>query len=320
MRRAINSHTLSRRQHLDPIAVNGKVLSFRPPPGAVPKRGPWRPWPTGTRAASALPLFCEEHDSLLFEPIDRSPFVGDPRQVLLLAYRSICHELYAKRSALDLFENAHDLDRGRQLPDQIELQRTRRTYIEGSRLGLQNIQRQKFALDSLLRSNDLDSFPHIVIDFAELSPLVCAGAFDPTHDVDANLLQDLSDPDCTVSALACALVPRERGSSLAIAWIESLEIMETFIGSLIRRPRSLWGDIATRIVLGHLENTYASPAWGASLQEDQWLEVSRLWHTRTPSHTRWLLPTGRPRLSWLTVENVRVVASNRLREALLDPN
>ncbi|MEO1535618.1 MAG: hypothetical protein AAFS11_08680, partial [Planctomycetota bacterium] len=60
----------------------------------------FKPELLGTGKASAFPGFCSRHDTALFSDIEREVLKPTVRQLTLIAYRMLCHELVAKRGQL----------------------------------------------------------------------------------------------------------------------------------------------------------------------------------------------------------------------------
>ena len=96
---AINSHLLQRNGILDNVAENGHLYEAR-------IKGIYRRIhddeivvlkKVGIRQAISYPLFCSEHDSTLFKPIEEK-FIdfNDYNSQLLFSYRSLCSEIRKK--------------------------------------------------------------------------------------------------------------------------------------------------------------------------------------------------------------------------------
>ena len=125
--RVIAAHTIQRNGGLNHIARGGHVGNLLIHPSKLNYKHRSlnsEPNRIGIGEASTFNGFCSHHDNELFAPIDDNPFTGDLQQILLLAYRSVCHELHSKRFALDIDTELRDFDSGKPVPLQREHQKT----------------------------------------------------------------------------------------------------------------------------------------------------------------------------------------------------
>lgn len=94
---AINSHILQRHGILDNIAENGHFYQLYPLSAFDVKRtGKYVDFKKiGLNNGFSWPLFCKEHDSKLFEDIERKSNIDicDYKVQLLFTYRTLCSEL-----------------------------------------------------------------------------------------------------------------------------------------------------------------------------------------------------------------------------------
>lgn len=102
----IKSHLLQRKGILNQIAEKNHIyileemdlykFSINTPPQLFRK--------VGIKAGMTLPLFCNKHDSEIFEPIEQHEYDTQDYQIqLIFAYRSICAELRKKQIQSDIF-------------------------------------------------------------------------------------------------------------------------------------------------------------------------------------------------------------------------
>ena len=111
----IKSHTIQRSGGLSRISRDGQVHTFVKHMGIFddstwdPESGPRT---LGVRRASTFTGFCNRHDNILFEPIEKRPFNGEPAQIALLAYRAICYQYFHKQRALFASSLRREMDKG----------------------------------------------------------------------------------------------------------------------------------------------------------------------------------------------------------------
>jgi len=135
---SINSHLLQKNGILDNVTVDGHLVEFK-----LTDIHSWskneRPFnfsKLGVNKAFSLPLFCNNHDTLLFKSIETHPLGLDSFKVhLLLSYRVVCAELRKKEINVDLFTRIlnSQILKGEINPNPIE------TSLRGSELGIRDL-------------------------------------------------------------------------------------------------------------------------------------------------------------------------------------
>jgi hypothetical protein len=115
------------------------------------KREPFTARLQETRAASTFTGFCNRHDTELFRPLESRGFTATTEQCLLLAYRAVCRELYAKQGTLALEETLREADRGKPVEAQREVQEQISGVIAGSTLAVKDLQTMKTSMEACIR-------------------------------------------------------------------------------------------------------------------------------------------------------------------------
>ncbi len=116
----VNAHTIQKGRGLRAIAEDGHVLGFDTSHRTLTStRGRIGIQRVGIRQASTITGFCSFHDDTVFAPVEKVPFAGTPEQCFLLAYRTVCRELYTKKSMLDGMDVTSPADAGRSIPDRM---------------------------------------------------------------------------------------------------------------------------------------------------------------------------------------------------------
>ena len=104
---AINSHLLQRNGILDNVAENGHLYEARIKDvyRRINEDEIVEIKKVGVRQAISHPLFCSEHDSSIFKPIERKSINFDDYQSqLLFSYRSLCSEVRKKECNRERFD------------------------------------------------------------------------------------------------------------------------------------------------------------------------------------------------------------------------
>jgi len=97
----VRAHTVQKRGGLSRIALDGHVYWWRRTSAdAVKQSAAVEPVWTGINEATTFTGFCAGHDSKTFRPVETKEFAGTQEQVGLMAYRTICMEIFAKTGAM----------------------------------------------------------------------------------------------------------------------------------------------------------------------------------------------------------------------------
>jgi hypothetical protein len=102
----IQAHSIQNARVIDLLEEKGHVVAIAP---RFSRSGPdIRFRPTGRNEASAFPGFCSQHDTQIFEPLDKRPLdPTDQEQLSLLAYRGVSRELHATMDFVSKIQSMH---------------------------------------------------------------------------------------------------------------------------------------------------------------------------------------------------------------------
>ena len=121
--RISRAHTVPKSGSLKRIARDGHVYSFVPSLENLRKnQGTLAPELLGIQKASTFTGFCAWHDRSIFAPLEQQKFYGTPEQCFLLGYRALAREFYTKRAATRLQGLHRDMDKGKALAEQVQIQ------------------------------------------------------------------------------------------------------------------------------------------------------------------------------------------------------
>ena len=267
----IKSHTISKSSGLSDIADNtNHVLGLKQNLTNFQKnKGNPRFEKIGINKASIFKGFCEKHDNLLFSCFEdrNSPFLGTKLQCTALAYRSVAKEIYAKENAIEytLFmrENA---DRG--LP--LFLQIKKQELIYANRLGLEiaifELYKLKEILDIEILNNTSDCYNFLVLESSSIIPIVSSSITNPTYDFQSNYLQSLATLDKAAEQVIFNAFNSNGKGFLVFSWLRNSDVIERFINSLIKIPKSNMFSYLVNFLFSSAENIFISPHWWDMLE------------------------------------------------------
>jgi hypothetical protein len=223
----------------------------------------------GVRRASTFSGFCAYHDAELFRPLETQPFVTSKEQLFLLAYRALSKEVYAKRYAVRTLPLHRRQDKGRDILEQVEIQKFLYLHEQSLRLGLRDLESAESDYAQAYLTKDYDRFSAYVI-FTDTAPdFAVSGAVYPEFDFQGRVLQDLSSPEC-LDLITYTILPLAEKGMVAFIWdSKSAESSQKLVASLDCLSADEKPDALVRFTYEHFENCYADPQWWDSLSGEQ---------------------------------------------------
>ena len=268
--RIVRAHTLPKSGSLQRIARNGHVysLSFVPTPERKANQDALVAKLRGINQASTFSGFCSRHDDAIFSPVESQVFQGTPEQCFLLGYRSLAKEIYNKRAAVGLSDLRRDVDKGKTLPAQVEIQRFNQGQEDGLAAALQDSNHYKSLYDEILKGRQFKCVRGYVIEFETPPSVMCSGGLYPEQDFDGVELQDVSDLSSTPDLLSFTSFYGGECGVVVFCWLEK---NDQTCGAFIRSLRVIADEFVTaallRLFFTHCENIYMEPDWWESLPE-----------------------------------------------------
>ena len=154
----VKAHTVSRSASLKQIARDGHVYQITSNFISLKNNSvPLEPKLIGTNRASTFMGFCRKHDNEIFAPIEKQQFRCTPEQCFLVAYRALCREVFIKEGTARNLSTLRELDRGRDLQQQREMQSILSPYALGTHAGLKSIRSHKICYDTCFTQQDFSS-------------------------------------------------------------------------------------------------------------------------------------------------------------------
>jgi hypothetical protein len=264
---AIGSHTVMRKM-LKQIARDGHVYHHS---GTIQDIDKTQGKPAlkliGVNRASALPVFCSPHDGVSFAPLEQLPFTGSAEQCFLLAYRAVCLEYLKKRNQGNEIDFLRDnVDRGKSVLDQVELQRHLAAYELAVRASVRDMEKHKDEYDAILLARDFSPVRAFQVSLTSVPEILCAGALYPECDFDGKSIGNLANLDCTPELITFSLISTDTGGAFVFAWLESSDgPCRQLASSLDRLQDHEVIQAIVRFVFEFCENRYLNPDWWDNL-------------------------------------------------------
>jgi len=259
-RKYINAHSIQENRELVSIAKDGNIFQIK---SEISKNGnTYKVKPHGKGVASTFYGFCEPHDNELFRPIDTQFLVPTNEQAFLLAYRSVCKELFSKENAINILNDSLE-----QVKDKSKLEMLNGLLI-GNWNGLKNLYKYKECLDNKYLSQDFEDIRYYILSFDSQPIMHYSGLTYPDYDFCSNSLQNiLNDP----GLLSFSSVLTKKGWAIVFSWLsKSDDVCIAFIESLEKRlyAGDNLTDLLFNFVLKSCENIAFSPNWWNSLSDN----------------------------------------------------
>lgn len=264
----IHAHTIQRSE-LSKLARSGKVYGIRHDYGAfLASSGKVSVTLMGINRASTINGFCEAHDSSTFTLLETAPFMASSQQCLLLAYRAICRELYAKEGQLMMLPFTRSLDAGKPLEFQVSFQRDMREYQRGVELGLNDLRHFKTQYDEAVRRMDGSQIWFYVVWLKDAPTIACSGALLPEYDFAGRELQRLDRTDIIPDHLTFSLIPVDTCGAAVFSWLGPSSAAERMMRSLDALSNEALSHALVRFCFEQFENIFAAPDWWENLDDN----------------------------------------------------
>jgi hypothetical protein len=261
----IDAHTVQRANTLQALLDSeNHLLSFHP--FEPDSRGHLKLQRLGWRKASTFTGFCGYHDSKIFEPVERGPFVFTPETAFLLTYRALCHEYFQKQgSERARLGHLALIDRGEPLERQREIQHRFAIGLAGVQKATRDLAEIKHAADKDLIEKNYANWQFVCLAFSGPLCFATSGAPTPNADLLRNPLQALHDPNSTLQHLYVSVVASQGSPRVILGWRKGHDAPKRLVDSLLAVPSHLLPAYFVQYVFVHLENVYFSVEWWSSL-------------------------------------------------------
>ncbi|MCX2834477.1 SEC-C domain-containing protein [Microbulbifer thermotolerans] len=268
-KKKIFAHSVQRSKALGPIRnIKNEVLTFYQSSGYLPKLIGWK-------KASTFRGFCGFHDKTIFAEVEDNSVEPTLKQLFILGYRGICHELYQKSAGLrSRIATLKYLANG-SLPLGL---RENASYLlssyEGLKKGEAEIENLKVNIfDPAFVEKRYKDFSSLYIEFSGMQMIAACGAISPDFDVVGNSLQFLYRIDLAAQYMAINILNDGGKIKFSLLWPKSFDKCEAFSRSLVSLSEPDLVKKVVAIIFGYLENVYFSESWWSQLKEEEKKEV-----------------------------------------------
>ena len=264
----VHAHTIRKSGDLAKIAREGHVCVPANSVGDLMK--PNRPAMKlmGIAKATTFNGFCNKHDTGVFFPIEGMPLKICQEHAFLLAYRSLCRELYAKLDLVSSMPVHREINEAKRVPSQTYDREFLNLIGEAAAIGLADLQEHKRMYDSVLTSKDYNQMNYFCIVFDKIPSVMCSGGFIPEIDFEGNALYQISDwfdlskrmDYCSASCLAL-----DDGGAMMFCWLGYSMPCERLIRSLRKSNWDRCPDRIINFIFEFFENIAVAPDWWDAL-------------------------------------------------------
>jgi len=263
----VRAHSVRRRADLEAISRKGHVYHGSADYEILRRTGGRiRAALVGINKASTFRGFCSGHDDRTFAPLEKHAFVPTVEQAFLMAYRALSHELYLKRAYVEATKLWQNLDRGRPLEVQIEMQEFVRTVMAASRESETNLLRHKEHFDARLQASDYSSIRYVAFHFDGPPSIVCSNMVQPEYDFRGMRLQDMGIlGDDRWDLVSFSIASTESGGVALFSWSEEGDSTAIpLVQSLTSLPDGQQVHALVTYAFEFCGNTFISPDWWES--------------------------------------------------------
>lgn len=269
----ILSHSIPKSEQLKIIAEEGKVHVWNNDPsycfhlmeesnGLV--KTAFTPRLIGK--ASTFKGFCNYHDRVLFNLIDKPIAVFDNEIILQLHYRAMSYECFHKKVSNELLERVlSDAD-----SCYSPLYGFWDAYRERELIAFKDVVKEKEVCEmAFATKNSFNEVKAVVYRFDTMAPVMCTAGFVPAYTIDNE--QELFKEDMTSSAPLIGLtlgIDANNKSFWALTYTNGDDRnIQGFIKSLKKYLNKRFLDIAVLFCLQKSQNACCRPSWYDGLQE-----------------------------------------------------
>jgi hypothetical protein len=220
--------------------------------------------PIGKNEASTFFGFCDYHDTLLFSPIENSPFDSSERHCFLHSYRAFAHSYHRKNEGLKAYDQNSSFMN-------LILSRLGMEYIDTIKTaniwGQNDLIQQKKEIDKIIENKTYGGLVYFIYKKKGLYPIACSSIISPfvsyrnkAINLHMNqykpfsniMLTVLPDVNQTIAILAC--FPNDKNAIMLLNELKNLKNLEKEYA-------------ITSLLIALTENTFFSPVLWKRLGE-----------------------------------------------------
>lgn len=271
--RIVKAHSVSKSSNLKKIARDGHVYGFAPSYENLAKyEGVLHPELLGINKASTFTGFCEFHDMKIFSPIENENFTGKKEQIFLLDYRAQARESFMKICQADTLNFLKDIDKGKSLDEQIEIQIMNHFYGKAVKAGVRDANIYKEKHEKILISKDYSELKAYIVYFKKMPSVLCSAGIFPECDFHGNSLQNIYDLEITNDLISFSSIITNEGGAVVFSWLEdndSKGYCQKFVESLLKIEPDSVSTSLIRFFFEFCENVFMGPNWWEDLSHKE---------------------------------------------------
>ena len=275
-KKIIKAHSVSKSSSLKEIAVDGHVLTF-----FMAQRNnessEFGPISIGINKASTFNGFCKVHDKELFSPFEDHHFDLSSYHCFLIMYRTVSRELFVKESCKGTLGLMKDMDRGKDIFEQMYIQ-DRYQHLNGSNdLTINDLKYIKKALEKVFISKDYDQLEHAIIKL-KTPPKVMASSIGGMHfGFDGALIQEITNDPMRIPDYLCFNSFSSNGKGyIVMSWLKEHQVTNQKLMDTLMSSNSI-SDSLLMLLISQTENVYLSPQWWDGLSDQKRLDLTELY-------------------------------------------
>lgn len=226
----------------------------------------------GVAQCTTFSGFCQAHDKSVFAPVEDVPFSGTPEQCFLLYFRSLAREFYAKRAREAMTPTFRELDRGRDVAQQVEIQRYATDCEKGLSLAFRDLNRWWDPAARSLESGTFDEYESAIFYYDQRAGVACSGGIFPEFDFAGKRVQSLGRAGAHFLSFTSLPLDASRDGDVhgvaAFVWHRESHRARAVVDSLVAMPRERQADAIVRFSFEQFENVVLDPRWWEGLTEE----------------------------------------------------
>lgn len=264
----VKAHSIQRAAILQRISRDQHVYSFGVDIVTMLKRGLIEVKLIGINKASTFTGFCNYHDTEVFKPIETSFIDINNEHIFLIAYRSICKELFAKKYQSNMIPIAKKGDKGTGVEYQIALQSFMKNYESAVEAGLNDLLETKKIYDSYLLDKNYGDVIYYVIETRGIPDIVVSGRIHVEMDFNGNELQtseDRRDFSKRLDEISFSMLMRNSNGLIIFSCLKNEKKSIEFLKSIDTISDADLPNSIVRFTFEFFENTFMSPNWWEGL-------------------------------------------------------
>jgi hypothetical protein len=269
----ISSHSIARSEQLKRIAENDKVCVWNSniskcfhlmDESEGVQKTSFEPWTI--QKASTFEGFCNHHDTLLFNLIDKPVNSFNDEVILQLHYRAMSYEYFHKKTSIEFFERVLSSDDA----DASPFYDVMLNMKKGNEVALNDLEKEISVCENAFPTkNENKDVKAVVFSFDVMTPVMCTGGWVPSYTIDKGKVLFQDDMESAAPLIGMTLgIDANNKSFWALTYTDDSDInIQKFLESLKKYQNKKFLDIAVLFCLQKSQNACCRPSWYNGLQK-----------------------------------------------------